>query len=96
MKKLYTYVLEFREGTYISQVRAKNIDSSIDKWLKQIAGERKEIEFMTKKTLKTIKKSFKEENNRIPFPLRGLSNVWYLDFNTKKGFGLINVIETAS
>ena len=37
--ELYTYIMEFRGGTYVTQVKANSIDCSVPKWLEQIERE---------------------------------------------------------
>ncbi|BDD03892.1 hypothetical protein [Aureibacter tunicatorum] len=94
MKELYTYVLDFRGGTYVSQVFAKNLNNSIDEWIKKIEKDKSEIQYLGVKTIEKIKQDFKNPENRAPILLNNLQNVWCFDFNSNQGFGLINVIKT--
>ena len=94
MMEQYTYIMEFRVGTYVTQVEANSIDCSISKWIEQIELEIDEIKHIGKKTLLELKKM--SLNNLIENPIRlnRLSNVWYLGIYCKVGTMQINIVNT--
>ena len=94
MEGTYTYILDFRGGTYVSQVKSKSLDESVNMWVKYLKKTEGTIQFLDRKSILEIEKQFQDEDNRTPRPLDGLSNVWCLDILTKQGFGLINIIKT--
>lgn len=84
----YTFVMEFRGGTYISQVEAGSLTLAIEKWSNSI--DTKQI-----KHLGSIGKSMliKELESEDPSPLQGLDDVWCLAASIKSGFVLINIVK---
>lgn len=38
---IFTYVVEFRGGTYCTQVKSENIENSVFKWLEKIKEEKR-------------------------------------------------------
>ena len=54
-KELYTYIMEFRGGTYITQVICDSLDDSLAAWLIQIEKEIKEIKHIGIKTINQIR-----------------------------------------
>ncbi|MBW1656547.1 hypothetical protein [Flavobacterium quisquiliarum] len=92
---IFTYILQFREGTYCSQVKAENIESSIFKWFEKIKEEKNEIKFLGNKTLNDIEFKINNQTN-IPTKLDRLNNVWFLHFSSKTGSFFINIIKTSN
>ena len=92
-KYMYTYVVDFRGGTYCSQVKANNIIESLTNWIEEINKSQTEIKFLGRKTILELKQIIKEENNQ-PTQLNDLKNIWYTLFSTKAGVFHINIIKT--
>jgi len=90
----YTYIMEFRGGTYITQVAAINIADSVFKWIEQIEHEVVEIKHIGNKTILELKQLYL--NNLIDKPIRlnRLFNVWYLGVYCKVGTMQINIVNT--
>lgn len=89
----FTFVVEFRGGTYCSQVKAKNIGKSIIAWAEKLKSEKSEIQYLGNKTIDEII-ILTQDNNYKPVPLNKLKNVWYVNYLTKQGFCSINIIQT--
>ncbi len=91
--KTYTYVVEFRGGTYCSQIRANSIVESLSNWIGEITKTQSEIKFLGKKTILELQEAIKDENNK-PIQLSQLKNIWHTLFLTKTGSFHINIIKT--
>lgn len=89
----FTFIVNFRGGTYCTQVQAPNIDRSIHEWIKQIKREKDQILYLGDKIIEELKKDVKNEINE-PTPLNGLKNIWFTSFSTKQGSFHINIVQT--
>jgi hypothetical protein len=87
--------MEFRGGTYTTQVQSSNLDTSIKDWIEKIKEEREQIDQMGLKTIDEIKRELLSKDSvEKPVLLNGLENVWYFTISTKQGFGRIHIIKT--
>jgi hypothetical protein len=88
---LYTFIMDFRGGTYISQVMAKNVASATKKWANQL--DTTPIKHMGPAAKAEI---IREMNNEIHYPvlLSGMSNVWCISCSIRVGFFLLNIVES--
>jgi hypothetical protein len=93
LKKIFTYVVEFRGGTYCSQVLSKNVIDSLNKWIISFESQKAEIAFLGDKTISELKVIITESENK-PVELTGLKNIWYMPIYTKVGCFSINIIQT--
>lgn len=87
--ELYTFLMEFRGGTYISQVESKSLSEATKLWVKQLnieeikhLGEKGKIEMI------------KEAENFELSALYSLKNIWFFCFRIKTGFIMVNVVKT--
>jgi hypothetical protein len=88
MKK-YTFILEFKGGTYISQNYEESINSSIKSWVNNLKIE--EIQGMTQnKYLILTSKALNADNLA---QLQNLNGVWCLCFTLISSFCLITIVE---
>lgn len=88
--ELYTFIMDYIGGTYISQIKAPNELEAMRLWIRNL--EIKEIEgFSIKDKNKLIETDIDGES---PTLIKGLENVWHFLINTKKGFGYINFVKT--
>lgn len=92
---IFTYIVQFREGTYCTQVSATNVEESMTKWVEKINDEKKEIKYLGKKTLEDLEHQI-NLNEYPPTQLRGLKNIWFLCFTTKSGSFSINIVKTSN
>jgi len=88
---LYTYLLEFRNGTYITQVSANTVQQSMPKWINHLKAEFDEIKYLNNQSILEIEQELTEEQ---PILLKGKQSVWCLSFTIKQGVGLVNIVET--
>ncbi|VXB79680.1 conserved hypothetical protein [Flavobacterium sp. 9AF] len=93
--ELYTYILEFRGGTYSTQVYAENLSISIEKWLEKLIEEKNEIKYLGNTTIINLKSQIKNKQES-PTSLKGLKNIWYFRLNFKQGVFSVNIIKTST
>jgi len=94
-KKLlnFTFIVNFRGGTYCSQVQSANINTATAKWIKEIEQQKDQIKHLGDKIIEELKKEIKDEINE-PAPLEGLKNIWYTGYSTSQGSFHINIVQT--
>jgi hypothetical protein len=86
--KLYTLLLEYQGGTYISQVSGASPAAALPKWVSEISAENLTEWRITRNDLAAITKS----DGLVP--IDGCYGVWCVSGSTKDGLVLINVIST--
>lgn len=87
--------MEFRGGTYTTQVKSISLHDSMNEWIKKIKEELGQIDQIGTKTIEEIKEQLKnKDSDEKPFLLNGLKNVWYFTISTKQGFGTVHIIKT--
>ena len=89
MKK-FTFIAEFRGGTYISQFKGEDIDSVIKSWVLNLDSNL----FSEKIILKIKDEIINNSNIHTPVLLNGLENVWDLSFVVNRSLLLITIVET--
>lgn len=92
-KLTFTFVVEFRGGTYCSQVQAKNLDMATVAWIEKLKTEKFEIKLLGHKTINEIIVRIKDKDCK-PVQLADLVNVWFNSIPTKQGNLFINIIQT--
>lgn len=92
-QNIYTYIIEYRGGTYCSQVEAENLDDSLFKWVDKLAIEIDEIKYLSLKSLIEIRDIIKLKDN-LPVRLTGMTNVWFTLYTIKSGSLAVNIIKT--
>lgn len=88
--KLFTVILEYRGGTYISQVQADDVSKVLSRWLDQISDEEFRQWMLSQLELDS---SLRGSN---PVPINGISNVWCQSALVDSHLVLINIVATAS
>lgn len=89
---LYTFIMNYLEGTYIHQVNAKNEYDAMRIWLETLNIE--EIKGFTEiQRQKLIKENFEDE---VPALISECRNVWCfgLRISANKNLALINFVKT--
>lgn len=88
--KTYTFILQYSEGTYISQIKALNKQNAMREWLKNLdTKEHKGLTSIRKQRL--IEEDFEDEE---PVLIQGCINVWCFGMRIGKELALINFIQT--
>jgi hypothetical protein len=89
----FSYIVEFRGGTYCCQVTSKDLKNSLQSWLTKIKEQKEEIKFLGDGTLKEIA-AIVEGDDYQPVMLKGLKNIWFMHIPTAQGGLHINVVKT--
>jgi hypothetical protein len=84
---LYTIVLDYKGGTYISQSPAESPEAALTKWANAI-GENDLVNWGLSRAEIT---QLPEDS---PVPLKGCLNVWCVTASTKEGLMLVNIVAT--
>ena len=84
----YTFIAEYKNGTYISQYSAMNINEALSLWVNNLDNKY----FSTHKKQKIEKEIF--VNNFWPIAIDGVENVWCQAYLSGKYFLLLNIVET--
>ncbi|MEO6807386.1 MAG: hypothetical protein ABI286_02730 [Edaphobacter sp.] len=88
MTSLFTVILEFGGGTYISQVKAQGPSEALTEWITT----QSDADLSSWKLDRTkMAKLFAEES---PHLLDGLQNAWCMSASLANGFALANIIKT--
>lgn len=85
MKK-YTFIAEFRGGTYISQHRASHILKALELW-----GMSLDTSIYTQRIITKLQNEIDEEK---PTPIKDVDSVWCCSFSLYNSFLLLNIVET--
>jgi hypothetical protein len=91
MLNLYTFVLEYRGGTYISQVVAETAQKACNAWAKSLDASK--IKHLGIKSKNLLIEELQEDYNEL-VPLSGLQNTWCTSATVRNHLALINIIET--
>jgi hypothetical protein len=86
---MYTFIMEFREGTYVSQVHAASLADAVIEWAQSLAVD--EIQHLGQTSKAEMIEMSKEAE---PVLLKGLTNVWFESFAIKQGFARVNIVKT--
>ena len=89
---LYTVVMDYRGGTYISQVRARSVAAALKVWAAALdtaaiagLGPQRKIELI---------EDVKGSRGQEPALLDGLVNAWCATALTSGGLALMNIVAT--
>jgi hypothetical protein len=86
---LYTFILDYIGGTYISQVKARNLTKAVSKWPDGLVID--EIKGLGPNTISLLKLRLTEDR---PVPLSGLINAWCMSTIIRGRLVLIHIVET--
>lgn len=87
---LYTFIIEFLGGTYISQVMALDEKHAMRSWLQNLNVIDIQGLTLNDKT-EALTDNFSDED---PILIDGLLNVWHFNLRTQKGIAFINFVKT--
>lgn len=88
--ELYTFIMDYVGGTYISQVEAVDKEHARRIWIKELKV--KEIKSFTSQDKKDIIKDDFADNDIVP--IKGMKSVWFFMVKTKTDNGYVNIIKT--
>lgn len=92
-KSLFTFVVEFRKGTYVSQVRSTGVSEALRNWADKV--DTKTIKNLDVKTLSFIREQVSSREFDKPTKIAGIRNTWFTILLTKKGAFYISIVKTA-
>ena len=87
IKGLYTIIVDYRDGTYISQFEADTPKSAVQHWSRSKPSDRKDVPSGPRSY---IHSELLNGNDLVP--LSGLKNVWCLTATYRDQLLLINVV----
>lgn len=87
---LYTFIMQYRGGTYIKQVSDRSKESAMRKWLRELDIKNVK-EFSEADKQKLILDDFSDE---APIPITGCKNTWCFGLRTSKELALVNFVLT--
>jgi hypothetical protein len=90
MKKnsLFTFILDWKGGTYISQVSSETLNKAITTWADGFSFD----EIGVKNIVKS--KFIVDVNNEVVEPVNGLKNVWCISPNIGDVMAIVHITET--
>jgi hypothetical protein len=86
---LYTFILEYAGGTYISQIKASSPKSACVKWAQKLDDS--QVKSLGLKGKDSLIEQMKEES---PVALDGMSNAWCNSALVRGKLALINIVQT--
>ncbi len=89
---LYTFVMDYKGGIYISQVREKSPRRALRKWAQQQL-DASPIRGMGPKAKAQLITDLGQADN-APTPITGVLNAWCASSLARGGVALINIIQT--
>jgi len=84
----YTFIAEYRGGTYISQYEAFDMKTALLMWVNNL-----DKRYFSVHKKQILQKEV-SDNDYFPVPIDGIDNVWCTSYLSGKYFLLLNVIET--
>ncbi|MBJ2156632.1 hypothetical protein [Variovorax sp. IB41] len=87
---LYTFVLEFEGGTYVSQAEAVSVELAPSAWAEGIAPGT--IRGMADASVRELREAIAEE---VPVQLDGLQEVWCISTLVRGRMALVHFVSTA-
>jgi hypothetical protein len=91
----FTFIADFRGGTYCSQVQAENIHAAVVAWIVKLQTEKKQIQYLGDKIIEELQ-TISENKDHLPTPLTELKNVWFAHYTTRQGSFSVNIVQTVS
>jgi hypothetical protein len=91
-KELFTFIMEWNGGTYVSQVEANHIEHAINEWLinldlEMLSWKQSDIDIINEERGGDFPLSY-------PVALDGLFNVWCFSPNIKDILAIVNIVKT--
>ena len=87
MKK-FTFIAEYKKGTYISQYESSNLMEALVIWADNL-----DIQFFTEKVKATIQEQVRD-NFYSPVSIEKVDNVWCSSYVIFRSLLLLNIVET--
>ena len=88
----FTFIANYKGGTYIRQVSASDISAACHTWAEQLSDKQDIQDLNADKFLQAFKEDIEE---LPPQPLRDIPNVWAFSVSAGRAFMLVNIVKTA-
>jgi hypothetical protein len=90
---LYTFIMHYDEGTFITQIKASNEKKAVDIWIKKV--DIKGIKGFSEKKRSEILQE--DAVFKRPILIDGCKSVWCISFSIQKNklLAIINIIKTS-
>lgn len=88
---LFTFITDYRGGTYICQVQANNLRKACEIWADAVV---KNDNIHDLKPSKFLKAATAELAEFSPTPIEGATNVWCFSLVIGKKLMLVNIVKT--
>ena len=86
---LYTFIMDYKGGTYISQVNASSVKTACKEWAENL-----EVSEIANFEIKGKEILIREMKSKEPVALEGLENVWFVSALIFNNLAAINLIKT--
>lgn len=86
----FTFIAEFKKGTYISQYEASNLIEALLIWADNL-----DVQFFTNKVKAKIQEKVRDDFYS-PVSIEKVDNVWCSSYVISRSFLLLNIVETVS
>ena len=86
---LFTFILDYRGGTYVQQVESEAEMGAVEKWVRLVNLD--EIQGLTAKSRTLLTEGFLGQQ---PTPLSQQTNVWCLSARLRGSLALVHVVKT--
>ena len=87
-RALYTFVMDYRGGTYVSQVAERSLKAAVLRWVSKLDTKRIGA---ARKALRPA--SFSWEDGQ-PVPVEGTAGVWCFDLRLGRFLAIVHVVRT--
>ncbi|WP_455499042.1 hypothetical protein [Coprobacter sp.] len=85
----YTFIAEYRGGTYTSQYDAENLENGLKLWAENL-----DLKYFSKSKKEKIIAETKD-TDLFPVELDGIKNTWCRSYLGGKFYLLLNIVKTA-
>lgn len=92
---LYSFILEYKGGTYCKQVEAGSVNEALEEWCTSLGSEEDFDENMKAQVVSEMELCKKEGDSAI-VPLEGVVNMWCGTFLINEVPGLLNIVKTVT
>lgn len=91
MPQLFTFILEFRGGTYISQYRGRGPREAFQRWL---AGQA--VDLAGYWHPRTVNHLFQNLAAEVPVSIKGVVGVWCVMGSVPRSVALLNIVRSGT
>ena len=94
MESLFTFIMDYKGGTYISQGKGTSVKDAIDRWAQSYVLP-KEMGLKNRKKAQEDLRYIAEKEDLPPTPILGTRNVWCDSVIILDDGAIINIVKTS-